>query len=156
MVNPNPVPPNSLVVLPSLCLNASKIFSNLSSGIPIPLSLTAIFKIPFSSKIVTLISPLPFSMNFNPFDIRLTTTCLIFCSSVIYLYVLAPSEFVKDIFLALFVACGIRSSRVLYTVLTISISLSSTSILPDSILLRSKILLIRSSRFIPFLFIFSS
>ena len=38
MDRPKPVPPYFLVVVPSACLNASKIVANLFSGMPMPVS----------------------------------------------------------------------------------------------------------------------
>ena len=72
--SPSPVPPYSLVVEDSACVNFWKIASCLSRGIPIPVSATEKCRIPGLSPGTTRIATTPVSVNLMAFDTRFTST----------------------------------------------------------------------------------
>ncbi len=102
MDRPSPVPPYLRLVVPSACLNASKITSILLAAIPIPVSVTekairsasasrsepassscsriAVGTSPPAGRITSSTAPL--SVNFTAFDSRLRSTWSSRCSSV--------------------------------------------------------------------------
>ena len=78
--SPSPVPPNSLLILPSTCLKASKIVSSLLAGIPIPVSLT--LNIIESTSLSTLNVTEPSFVNLKALLNRFFITCANFILSV--------------------------------------------------------------------------
>ncbi len=91
---PRPVPPYLRDVVPSACWNASKISRSLSSGIPIPLSMTEnastvseLASVGAANCVVSgatsmrIVTP-PCSVNFIAFETRFLSTCWSRCSSV--------------------------------------------------------------------------
>ena len=86
MVRPRPVPPNLRVVLASACAKASKSFSSLSAGMPMPVSRTLNCSIgvaspPSASGLISPASAIwiststsPWSVNLTAFETRLTST----------------------------------------------------------------------------------
>ncbi len=77
--NPNPVPPYSRAVEPSACSNDSKMRSNLSSEIPIPVSETVIAKYPGCSGVFVTDSRNCADTSMTPIEVNLIPLAIKFC-----------------------------------------------------------------------------
>ena len=75
ILNPNPVPPYFLLMLPSTCLNDSNISCCLSSGIPIPLSSTVNDILLSGSDWIFKFTTPDFLVNLNAFDSKFFRIC---------------------------------------------------------------------------------
>ena len=146
--NPRPVPEYSRVRLRSptvreLCRNFSKMISRSSSGIPTPVSATEICS--RSSRLRrtdTVIRP-PSGVNLMALDSKLIRTCWILLWSWNMTGKSGSTSQIKSMFFSSL--SGRTISHWAVTTVPMRNSVSRTSILPASILARSRMSLIRSS-----------
>ena len=145
MESPSPVPPNFLLVEPSACWKASKIKPCLSKGIPNPVSDTVNIRAFNALFFSSLSFTDPLAVNFIALESRFFKICSNRILSLLKIIGTSGSVSIKKSnFFS--VATGLNKARIVVTISSVAISAFSNSILPASILERSKISSIKLNR----------